>query len=106
MVKLFSIKLFLLLTLLSANSFASCYTKYDYATGNSYRVCNNGGSTSIYGNNSRTGSSWSQRQNSNGTYNGTDSNGNYYTGNNNTGTYYNFGTGKSCYGTGAFRTCY
>lgn len=53
-----------------------------------------------------TGSTWSQTQNSNGSYFGQDSGGNYYNGNNNTGYYNNMGTGKTCFGTGALRSCY
>ena len=106
MKKLLTYNLLILFILFSQKAISSCYSKYDWATGNSYQVCNNGGSTTIRGNNFGTGSSWTQTQNSNGTYSGTDKNGNYYTGNNNTGQYYNYGTGKSCYGKGAFRTCY
>ena len=90
----------------ATNAMASCYTKFDYSSGNSYTVCQNQNNTTIRGYNSQTGSMWSQNQNSNGTYSGTDSNGNYYTGNNKTGSYTNFGTGKTCFGTGALRTCY
>ena len=92
---------------LSANSaFAGCTSKYDYSTGNNYQICDNGGQTTIRGNNLMTGSTWSQTQNSNGSYFGQDSGGNYYNGNNKTGYYNNMGTGKTCYGTGAFRSCY
>ena len=90
----------------TTNVIAACKYKYDYQSGNSYQVCTNSSSTSIWGNNYQTGSSWSQTQNSNGSYYGRDKKGNYYNGNNNTGYYYNSGTGRSCYGTGWARTCY
>ena len=85
---------------------AACYNKYDYSSGNYYQVCNNGGSTTIRGNNFNTGSNWSQTQNSNGSYYGNDSNGNYYHVNNNTGFYNNLGTGVTCIGKGALRSCF
>ena len=88
----------------SAN--AGCTSKYDWQSGNNYTVCSDSSGTSISGYNAGTGSTWNQRQNRDGSYSGRDAGGNYYTGNNNTGSYYNYGTGKSCYGTGAFRTCY
>ena len=95
----------LVLTLASSAN-AGCYSKYDYTSGNNYQVCNNGNSTTIRGNNFSTGSNWSQTQRSNGSYSGTDSSGNFYTGNNNSGFYQNFGTGRTCFGTGVFRNCY
>ena len=104
--KIFTVFTIVFLYSVTSSAIAACYSKYDYTTGNNYQVCNNGGSTTIRGNNFSTGSTWSQTQRSNGTYSGTDSSGNYYTGNNNTGSYFNYGTGKTCYGTGALRTCY
>ena len=106
MKKLSIISLFLFSILFSLNSFASCVYKYDWQTGNNYRVCTNSNSTTLYGNNYNTGSSWNQTSYSNGSYNGRDSNGNYYNGNNNTGYYFNSGTGKTCYGQGIYRRCY
>ena len=90
----------------SVQAQAACQYKYDYSTGNSYQDCDNFGSTTIFGSNARTGSTWSQTQQSNGNYFGTDSGGNFYSGNNNTGYYNNSGTGRTCYGTGYARTCY
>ena len=90
----------------SVQAQAACQYNYDYSTGNSYQVCDNFGSTTIFGSNARTGSTWSQTQQSNGNYFGTDSGGNFYSGNNNTGYYNNSGTGRTCYGTGYARTCY
>ena len=96
----------LLASLFSTTSVvAACYTKYDYSTGNNYQICQNNGNTTVRGSNLRTGSTWNQTQRSNGSYSGQDSSGNFYSGNNNTGFYNNLGTGKTCFGTGAFRTC-
>lgn len=81
-------------------------TYYDWQSGNSYTVRPDRNGASIQGYNMNNGSMWSQRQNRDGTYNGTDAQGNFYSGNNRTGSYYNFGTGRTCYGTGALRTCY
>ena len=90
----------------STISHAGCTTKYDYKSGNSYTICSNGSGTSINGYNYKNGTTWSQQQNQNGTYSGRDGSGNYYSGDNRTGHYYNYGTGKTCYGTGALRTCF
>ena len=98
--------IFLLLIFSSNAAFSACTSKYDYASGNYYTVCDNGSNTTIRGSNIRNGTNWSQTQNSNGSYSGRDKNGNYYSGDNNTGRYYNYGTGKTCYGTCAFRRCY
>lgn len=91
--------------LVSTYALADSYTKYDYSTGNSYTVTDNGDSTTVRGYNTNTGSTWSQTSNSDGTYRGNDSHGNYYSGNNNTGSYHS-SSGKTCYGKGAYRTCY
>ena len=93
--------------LLASVSLASAqsWTHYDWRSGNSYSCTSGYGSTSCRGSNYRTGSSWSQTQRSDGTYSGYDADGNYYSGNNRTGSYHNFGTGASCFGRGAFRTC-
>ena len=106
MYKTFVISFLITIIFSVSSAFASCYSKYDWNSGNYYQVCNNGSSTTLRGNNFSTGSSWSQTQRSNGTYSGTDSSGNYYSGNNKTGQYFNYGTGRTCFGTGAFRSCY
>jgi len=85
---------------------ATCTSQYDWTSGNYYQVCDNGyGSTTTRGFNYNTGSNWEQTNRSNGTYSGRDANGNFYSGNSNTGFYSNYGTGRTCFGTGAFRTC-
>ena len=106
MKKFLSLFILVFLFFSTTDVIAACKTKYDYQSGNYYRVCTNYNSTSIYGNNYQTGSSWSQTQRSNGTYSGRDKNNNYYNGNNNTGYYYNSGTGRSCIGKGWSRVCY
>jgi hypothetical protein len=94
------------ITFISSISHAGCTTKYDYNSGNYYTVCPNSTGTSINGYNTNNGTTWSQQQNSNGTYSGRDGSGNLYSGDNNTGYYLNYGTGETCFGTGALRTCY
>ena len=106
MKKFLSLFVILFLFLSTTNAIAACKSTYDWQSGNTYRVCTNSYSTQIYGNNYNTGSSWSQTQRSNGSYSGRDKNNNYYTGNNKTGFYQNYGTGKTCFGTGYLRTCY
>lgn len=103
MYKSFLIGVALVLTAGSAS--ATCRSVYDWKSGNYYQVCDNYGQTTTRGYNYNTGSNWSQTNNSNGSYYGTDKNGNYYSGNNRTGFYSNLGTGRTCFGTGAFRTC-
>ena len=107
MMKQFKVISIFIIFLFSANSaFSACTSKYDFASGNYYTVCDNGSSTSITGSNITNGTNWSQTQNSDGSCSGRDKNNNYYSGDNNTGRYYNYGTGKTCFGTGALRTCY
>ena len=106
MKKLSNLLILVFLFLSTTNVIAACEYKYDWQSGNTYTVCSNYGNTTINGYNSSTGSSWSQTQNSNGTYSGRDSNNNYYNGDNNSGYYYNQGTGKTCYGQGIYRRCY
>ena len=90
----------------SSISHAGCTTKYDYNSGNYYTICPNSSGTSINGYNINNGTTWSQQQNRDGTYSGRDGSGNYYSGDNNTGYYQNYGTGETCFGTGALRYCY
>lgn len=103
MKKLFSV---LILVLFSVFVYAQSSYKYDYQSGNSYNIHKDSSGTTTQGYNLKTGSTWQQRNNSNGTYSGTDSKGGYYTGDNKTGYYHNSRTGKTCYGKGAARTCY
>jgi hypothetical protein len=89
-------------TLVSAPVMAQSY--YDWESGNSYNVQRGLGSTTVYGNNLRTGSNWRIQQMDNGSYSGTDSRGNFFSGNHNSGFYMN-SDGTTCIGTGALRTC-
>ena len=91
---------------ISSTSYSFCSYEYDAQSGNSYSICDNGFGTSLNGYNLNTGTTWSQQQNSDGTYSGFDGSGNFYSGDNNTGYYNNFGTGETCFGTGSLRTCY
>lgn len=106
MKKFLSLFILVFLFFSTTDVIAACKYKYDYKSGNNYRVCTNNNSVSIYGNNYQTGSSWSQTQRSDGTYRGRDKNNNYYSGNNKSGYYFNYGTGKMCFGKGWARTCY
>ncbi len=80
---------------------------YDWLSGSSYSWhTDSQGNTAVYGNNLSTGSSWSTRIGRRGDMSGYDSNRNYWAYKRSTGSYYNFGTGKTCTGSGALRTCY
>lgn len=84
------------------SAFAGC----DY-TGNCYSTYGNARSGyNTYGNNLNTGSTWSSHTDPNGNQRGYDSSGNAWNYNAQTGSYYNYGTGRSCSGFGASRTCY
>lgn len=94
--------------LLSSAAIAqSSGSSYDWRSGNSYSwTTDRSGTTHLNGNNFGTGSSWRTTIQPNGSQTGFDSQGNYWTYDSNTGFYQNFGTGRTCTGTGAFRTCY
>ncbi|MEM7177208.1 MAG: hypothetical protein AAF503_05850 [Pseudomonadota bacterium] len=79
----------------------------DFSTGNSYRVTPKfGGGARIQGYNYHTGRSWNQTIDQNGSMRGRDADGNHWNYNSGTGAYHNFGTGRSCFGKGAFRSCF
>lgn len=86
-------------------SHAQSWSSYDYNSNNYYSNHADTSGVTTYGSNLNNGAQWQLRQNYDGTYNGLDSDGNYFSGNNNTGFYQNLGTGVTCFGTGAFRTC-
>ena len=97
---------FFSLMFLANVGFANCEYKYDWETGNNYRICSeHDGSTTVHGNNYGTGSSWEINQKQDGTYSGRDADYNRFEGDNNTGRYINYGTGKYCTGTGYSRVC-
>lgn len=78
---------------------------YDPQTGNTYNWRRNSdGSTTVRGSNLQTGSTWTNRVESNGNQRGTDSDGNMWRYNATTGTYTNT-NGRICTGRGAYRTC-
>ena len=98
-----------LLLLAAGTSTATAQTRnvYDWRSGNSYSVTQQpNGAVNVYGNNFSTGSTWNIQQQPNGMYSGQDARGNYFQGNNATGFYQNFGTGRTCFGTGASRVCH
>lgn len=57
------------------------------------------------GYNPNTGSSWNYGSHGSNTY-GTDSRGNAWNYNAGSNVYQNYGTGRTCTGTGAYRSCY
>ena len=89
------------------NAFAQISgSTYDYRSGNSYNWRRNyDNSITVNGYNARTGSTWRNNIKANGDMNGVDKRGNYWNYNSRTKSYTNFGTGKTCYGTGYGRVC-
>ena len=79
---------------------------YDRQSGNSYYWSPGpDGSTNIQGYNTRTEARWSRTIKRNGDQSGWDSRGNYWQYDSGTGYYRNYGTGRTCVGKGAFRSC-
>jgi hypothetical protein len=62
-----------------------------------------GGGADVYG--FGNGGTWNSTIEPNGDQRGWDSRGNYWQYDNNTGNYFNYGTGQTCFGKGALRTC-
>ena len=96
--------LFLLPVIANAQFLGS---RNDPFSGNSYNWNRIVEPTNTSGYNSNAGSSWNPSFDQSGPIRrGTDSHGNYWNYNSVTGPYYNFGSGRSCYGTGALKNCY
>ena len=93
-------KIITLFTVALVSLSSNAYMEYDYKSGNSYY---NIGDTH-YGYNAKNGTNWNTTYDNNGGASGYDSNNNYWT-NDKHDNYYNYGTGKSCFGTGLLRTC-
>lgn len=87
-------KVVLVLIMMIAGSMA-------FAHGNSY---NTYGNTS-YGTNLNTGRNWQTTYAGGGSMHGTDSRGNSWNYDKSTSVYQNYGTGKTCFGTGENRVC-
>lgn len=80
---------------------------YDRQSGNRYSTTiNPDGSAEVRGNNYQNGTRWRTTIDADGQQRGTDADGNRWKYNPTTGRYYNYGTGQTCTGTGARRTCY
>lgn len=79
---------------------------YDWRTGNQYNTTTYSNYTEVKGYNYNTGTRWKTKIYNDGDMRGTDGNGNRWKYNSTSGYYYNYGTGKTCTGKGAFRTCY
>lgn len=98
---------FMLALALLAPIAAHAGSAYDWRTGNTYNWNSYpGGDTHVRGYNFGTGSQWNTTVRPNGDMRGTDSNGHMWNYNSGSGTYHNYGTGRTCYGQGAARTCY
>lgn len=81
--------------------------EYDWRTGNSYNTYDNSdGSTTTYGRNIYNGNSWTNQTEADGNQRGRDADGNHWKYDADTTRYYNYGTGKTCSGTGYARTCW
>ena len=79
---------------------------YDWKTGDSYYWSRGSdGSMDVRGYNAQTGSMWNHTVMPNGDESGWDDRGNYWQSNSRTGYYHNYGTGRTCIGKGAMRTC-
>lgn len=82
-------------------------TTYDYQSGNVYTWTKDStGTTHVQGSNLNTGSMWNTTINKNGSMQGFDKNMNSWSYDSQTGTYMNYGTGKTCIGKGAARSCF
>ncbi|SDY75869.1 hypothetical protein [Citreimonas salinaria] len=90
----------------TAGSAQDSWSTFDYQSGNMYNNYSDGQGVTTYGNNIQGGTNWNLRQDYDGSYSGTDSQGNFFYGDQNSGFYSNPGTGTTCIGTGALRTCY
>lgn len=85
----------------------SSSTTYDWRSGNRYTTQRNyDGSTNVRGSNLYTGSQWRTTVQPNGDMRGVDKDGNYWRYSNSTKIYTNLGTGTTCMGQGALRTCF
>lgn len=80
---------------------------YDWQSGNSYNWSTSpSGSVRLRGFNSRTGSNWTTTIQPSGDMQGFDSRNGSWRYDDSTGFYQNFGTGRTCIGKGAARTCF
>ena len=102
--KVFLIILFLALIPTLARSQDSG-SGYDWKTGSYYNWDSDGmGNTSVRGSNQN--GMWRTNIDSSGSMRGTDIKGNPWMYNSGSGVYQNYGTGKTCIGSGASRTCF
>lgn len=98
---------FVLVAFAGAPASAQSGYEHDWQTSNSYSWSRDfSGNTQLRGWNNRTGSQWSTTIQPDGDMRGLDSGGNYWAHDAETGFYQNFGTGRTCFGKGALRTCY
>ncbi len=86
------------------------HTEYDRQSGNRYEIEHHNNvfekDTHIKGSNLNTGSRWETTIDNDGDMRGRDAGGNSWQYDGTSGRYHNFGTGTTCLGSGAARTCY
>ena len=86
------------------------HTEYDWRTGNRYRIEHHDDAfeqdTHVRGSNLNTGSRWETTIDEDGDMRGRDADGNSWTYDEGTAVYRNYGTGTTCVGQGAARSCY
>lgn len=94
-----------LLVTVGAASHAAPQYRYDPATGDVIRIERTGPDVSVRGYGTQGGQPWSAQIAPDGLYRGRDAQGNAFSGDARSGFQINHGTGRSCFGTGAARTC-
>ncbi len=86
------------------------HTEYDWRTGNRYEIEHHDDAfeqdTHVKGYNLHTGSSWETTIDDDGDMRGRDADGNSWRYDESSSLYQNYGTGKTCVGRGAARSCF
>lgn len=86
------------------------HTEYDWRTGNRYEIEHHDDAfeqdTHVKGYNVQTGSSWETTIDDDGDMRGRDADGNSWRYDEGSSLYQNYGTGKTCVGRGAARSCF
>lgn len=88
----------------------STHTEYDWQSGNRYETEHHNNAfeqdTHVRGSNIYTGSTWETTIDSDGDMNGRDADGNMWRYDEGSKLYQNYGTGETCIGSGAARSCF
>jgi hypothetical protein len=91
----FSIAIFLIIGVSTADDYGNSGSTYDWQSGNTYNYYTDSfGDTHVRGYNYNTGSQWNTTIESDGDMKGYDSNYNYWNYDSSSGVYYNYGTGE------------